>query len=244
MTNRIEFTHTSLHILAMFLMLLDHLWATLLPQYEILTCLGRIAFPIFAFLLVEGYTHTSYFKNYLKRMFIFALISEIPFNLMIVNGPIYPFHQNVMFTMCLGLLMVRLLDKLPKKYYLNIPLSILVLYLFYIIGLITFVDYHGAGLLMIGVFYLFRKRNALNILLTILLIYYINGVILGGYCYEFMIMGHRFVLVQQSLAILALIPIYLYKGKKGLSNKFIKYFNYAFYPVHMLIIYIIYNLVV
>ena len=88
----------TLHVLAMILMLCDHLWATLLPGQEWLTCIGRIAFPIFAFMIAEGFYQTSNRKKYLKRMFIFALISEIPFNLIMSSGLINPFHQNVLFT--------------------------------------------------------------------------------------------------------------------------------------------------
>lgn len=68
-----------LHILAMTLMLCDHLWATLLPGQEWLTCVGRLAFPIFAFMIAEGYAHTSNVKKYMGRLFVFALVSEIPF---------------------------------------------------------------------------------------------------------------------------------------------------------------------
>ena len=94
----------ALKILAMAFMLLDHLWATIIPDNQWMTCVGRLAFPIFAFMISEGYVHTSDFKKYAKRLLIFGLISEIPFNLMSAGGFFFPFHQNVMFTLLLGLL--------------------------------------------------------------------------------------------------------------------------------------------
>ena len=95
---------THLRIFALTLMLLDHLWATVVPGNNWMTYLGRMAFPIFAFQTAQGYIHTRDFKAYCKRLVIFALISEIPFNLMLMSSPIFPFHQNVMLTLLLGLL--------------------------------------------------------------------------------------------------------------------------------------------
>lgn len=94
----------SLRYLALALMLLDHLWATVVPGNDWMTHLGRLAFPIFAFQAAEGYYHTSNFKQYCKRLLAFALISELPFNLMVGGRWLYPFHQNVMFTLLLGLI--------------------------------------------------------------------------------------------------------------------------------------------
>lgn len=92
------FSFCSLHLLAMALMLCDHLWATLFPAQEWLTCLGRMAFPIFAFLIAEGYCHTTDIRKYLGRIFLFAVLSEVPFNLLYASSVIYPFHQNVLWS--------------------------------------------------------------------------------------------------------------------------------------------------
>lgn len=100
----------TLKLLAMALMLCDHMWATVVPGNQWMTNLGRLAFPIFAFQIAEGYARTHNFRQYLGRMFLFALISEIPFNMITGGGLLFPFHQNVMFTFCLALLMLRLAD--------------------------------------------------------------------------------------------------------------------------------------
>ena len=79
---RFDISTFVLHIIAMIFMLCDHLWATLIPGNQWLTCLGRLAFPMFAYMTVEGYFHTSNLKRYVLRLLLLAVISEIPFNLM------------------------------------------------------------------------------------------------------------------------------------------------------------------
>ena len=148
-----RFNALDLKLMAMAFMFCDHLWATLLPGQQWLTNLGRLAFPIFAFQIAEGYFCTHDFQKYLRRMFLFALISEIPFNLMTAGGLINPFHQNVMFTFCLGLLLMRFLDRMKEK-----PLTIYLLsvggtlFFGYLLGMLTFVDYYGYGILMLLTF--------------------------------------------------------------------------------------------
>lgn len=110
-----DISTAALHIIAMLFMLMDHLWATLLPAQEWLTCVGRIAFPIFAFMSVEGYFHTHNFKKYLLRMLVFAVISEIPFDLMYGGTWFYPVHQNVIWTFILGLLGIHIMETVRKK---------------------------------------------------------------------------------------------------------------------------------
>ena len=225
-----------LKLLAMALMLCDHLWATLFPYHQWLTDIGRLAFPIFAFQIVEGYCHTHDFRKYLLRMFLFALVSEIPFNLMTAGGLVNPFQQNVMFTFCIGLLMIRLLDYAKNKHWALYLLAVIgTAFLGFFLGMLTFVDYFGYGVLTVLVFYVFRDLPLgwLGILLSLL---YIHNEMMGGLMYSVRVFGHPVEFYQQGLAVLALIPISMYNGKQGPHSKTIQYLSYGFYPAHMLII--------
>ena len=221
----------ALHIIAMIFMLCDHMWATIL-DYEWLTCIGRIAFPIFAFLITEGYIHTSNINKYIKRMVIFAIITEIPFNLMVSASPIYPFHQNVLWTFVISLLTLKYLSFDNTK---NIFKSILIIILAIIIATITMCDYFGAGVMMVVGFYIFRKSKLLQLLMMI----YVNMILIQGYSYPIDIAGYTYYFPQQGFAVLSLIFIWLYNGKQGYHAKWFKIFCYAFYPLHMLILYIL-----
>lgn len=221
----------ALHIIAMIFMLCDHMWATIL-DYEWLTCLGRIAFPIFAFLITEGYIHTSNINKYIKRMVIFAIITEIPFNLMVSASPIYPFHQNVLWTFVISLLTLKYLNFDDVK---NSFKSILIILLAIIIATVTMCDYFGAGVMMVVGFYIFRKSKLLQLLMMI----YVNMILLQGYSYPIDIAGYTYYFPQQGFAVLSLIFIWLYNGKQGYHAKWFKIFCYAFYPLHMLILYLL-----
>ena len=221
----------ALHIIAMIFMLCDHMWATIL-DYEWLTCIGRIAFPIFAFLITEGYIHTSNINKYIKRMVIFAIITEIPFNLMVSASPIYPFHQNVLWTFVISLLTLKYLNFDNTK---NIFKSILIILLAIIIATVTMCDYFGAGVMMVVGFYIFRKSKLLQLLMMI----YVNMILIQGYSYPIDIAGYTYYFPQQGFALLSLIFIWLYNGKQGYHAKWFKIFCYAFYPLHMLILYIL-----
>ena len=122
--SRFELSAAALHIIAMALMLMDHLWATLLPAQDWLTCAGRLAFPIFAFMAVEGYFHTRNLKRYALRLLLFALLSEVPFDLMYGGTWFYPVHQNVIWTLLLGLLGVHLMETVRKKQKLWVSLPV------------------------------------------------------------------------------------------------------------------------
>ena len=227
---------SALKLFAMAMMLLDHLWGTGLSGQNWMTCLGRLAFPIFAFQVAEGYAHTGDFKKYLKRMFLFALVAEIPYNLMTGGWWINPFGQNVMFTFCLSLLIIRLIDKARAKHWLlGVGTAIAGAVLGYFVGMFTFVDYYGYGILMVLVFWLFRDVPW-GWLVQLAAMLYINCEMIGGLHYEVFLFGRSLLLPHQGFAVFALIPIWLYNGEQGCRSKVFQYACYAFYPVHMLLL--------
>ena len=236
-----EFTSFSLHVLAMITMLMDHAWSCLLPNWEWLTCVGRITFPIFAFMTAEGFFHTKNFKKYCGRMLAFALISEIPFDLMYNGTPIYPYHQNVMWTFLIALLGMKVMETVKQKgkLWLTVLVDALVVIVCVLLGFVGFVDYYGTGVALVFVFYFFRGRKWWCYLGQFIGMYYINVELLGGYYYPIEIFGLQIELVQQAIAMLALIPIWLYRGRQGHHSKAFQYFCYAFYPGHILALYLI-----
>ena len=244
-TRHFDLSAAALHIIAMTFMLMDHLWATLLPAQEWLTCVGRLAFPIFAFMTVEGYFHTHDLRKYLRRMLVFALLSEIPFDLMYGGTWFYPVHQNVIWTLLLGLLGIHLMEQARKKQKLTLYVLtvVLVVALGAVIGTLGMVDYYGTGVLTMFVFYLFRGRKWWCFLGQLLVLYWVNVELLGGLMYQVNILGTEIELCQQGLALLALIPIWIYRGRQGYHSRPFQYACYAFYPVHMLVIVMVLNFV-
>ena len=233
-----SFNAAMLHILAMALMLMDHLWATLFPAQEWLTCAGRLAFPIFAFMIVEGYFHTHNFKKYALRLLLFAVLSEVPFDLMYGGTWFYPVHQNVIWTLLMGLIGIHLMENVRKKR--KTPIYLLtavgVVAAGAVLGTVCMVDYYGAGVLTVFIFYFFRKRKWWCLLGQILALYWVNVELLGGLLYPLRLFGMDFEICQQGFALLALLPIWLYRGQQGCHSKLFQYICYAFYPVHMLIL--------
>ena len=239
--SKLNISSTSLHILAMALMLCDHLWAMLLPAQEWLTCIGRIAFPVFAFMIVEGYLHTHDLRRYLLRMLVWALLSEVPFDLMYGGSIFYPYHQNVLWTFLLGLLLIRMIDQGRGRLrpVFSFLLSAGIVILGFVLGYVTMIDYYGVGVLTVLTFYFFRNRNWRNRICQFLCLYILNVKVLGGYYYEIRIFGFEAKIIQQGFALLSLIPIWLYHGRQGIHSKAFQYFCYAFYPAHMLALFII-----
>lgn len=235
---RFETTSAQLHIMAMIFMLCDHIWATIVPGNDWLNCVGRIAFPIFAFLLVEGYFHTSNLKKYASRLLLFAILSEIPFNLMTGGWFFYPIHQNVMWTLLIGLILVHINEKAKGtgKLAIRIIVGIVTVFLGFFAGLLSFADYNFAGIFTILVFYFFRGKKWWNYLGQFLLLAYINAEVIGGFVYEINMLGNMVYFHRQSFALLALLPIWAYNGKQGYKNKILQSIYYGFYPIHMLIL--------
>ena len=207
--SKISLTAAQLRALALILMFIDHTGRVLFPGQLWMVCLGRLAFPIFAFQTAEGYRHTRDWGRYCLRLAVFALISEIPFNLLAYGAAIYPLRQNVMFTLLLGLVACRVYDR--NKGWALIPV--------FLATVLLCPDYGIPGVALVLLFHVFRKNQAAQLLFLAL----INclGYGLGS---------------VQSFAVLAWIPISLYRGKKGRGGKALQYGSYIFYPLHMLIL--------
>lgn len=99
----------------------------------------------------------------------------------------------------------------------------------------------GTGVFMIFVFYFFRGRKWWCLIGQIMGLYFINVEMLGGLMYPVQFLDLDFELCQQGLALLALIPIWMYKGRQGYHSKPFQYICYAFYPVHMFLLVVILN---
>jgi hypothetical protein len=211
-----------LKLIAIITMLIDHTGAVLVPSNTMLNlimrCIGRLSFPIFVFLLVEGFHHTKDVKKYLLRMGAFALISEIPFDLAFYGKVLEFNHQNIFFTLFLGLLCMYLMSIVEKKFSRNfLVMNLLNALLTLMIGIIAFImktDYDYRGIILIVAFYLFRESK----LLRGFSLLFVSGYLLG---------------YINILATASIIPITLYNGQKGKS---IKYAFYIFYPAHLLIL--------
>ena len=202
----------TLKMIAIGAMLIDHVGTVLFPQYRILRLIGRIAFPIFTYTLVEGFIHTHNVKKYMMRMGILAFISEIPFDLAFTGKVLEFGHQNVFFSLFLGLLMLYLMTKAPNEL-----CSLLYVLVILFVARCLRVDYSYYGLLMVFWYYHYRNKN----LMKIFGIAFINVFLMGG---------------SQVYALFALIPILLHNRECGPKCKG---FFYGFYPVHLLVIYFI-----
>ena len=232
----LETTAFSLHLMAMAFMLCDHLYWTVLPEREILTWIGRLAFPIFAFMIVEGYFHTRNLRNYVLRLLLWAVISEIPFDLVVESSAFAPERQNVLWTFLLGIMMIRLNEQAKDRGKMQLLTALCTLVFGYLLGLLGGVDYGGAGVLTVLVFYFFRGRKWWNFLGQAAFLYFLNRNLMYGRGYMIFLFGHGVFLWQQSFALLALLPIWLYRGKQGPHSKGLRLFYYSFYPVHLLIL--------
>ena len=239
----------TLHILAMIFMLSDHLWIIFFPNQLWLYALGRLTFPIFAFMIVEGFFRTKNRKKYLIRIFIFAIISEIPFNLfssLAIRGVImlfYPYN-NVLWTFLIALCGLNLLEEIENfknldkviRFLEKITISFISIMMAYLIKS----DYLGYGVITVFIFYFFREKNYRNIFFQTISIIILNIFIMPDYEFPFNFFGKEIFIKVQIFAIFSLPIIWLYNGKQGIHNNFIKYMFYFFYPLHLLLIVAIY----
>ncbi len=215
---------STLKCIALITMIIDHIGAVLLKNsqiillstfrgtltlYTLMRKIGRLAFPIYCFLLVEGFLHTRDRRKYGLSLFLFALISEIPWNLEHTGAVCYP-AQNVFFTLFLGYAGLCCIDRFREMRWKQLcSLTIL-----YMLAATMKADYGTAGFGFILLMYVLRNNKILQAVL--------------GTCFE----------SGGWAAGLAFIPINLYNGNRGfIRGKWMKYAFYAAYPLHILILY-------
>lgn len=241
-----------LKVVAVISMLFDHL-RYLTPEFNntFTKIMGRIAFPIFAFLISEGCVHTKNYKKYIKRLSIFSLISQIPFSIFIIgcnlkviepinSQPlwlqgfyyIYQSGLNVVFTLLLGALAIGAYSKIENKF-LKIVLPVLLCAIAELLN----TDYGAIGVLTIFAFYVLRKFNMLKLIITfilqILVLFISVKFNFAQYC-NYLI---PFIIGEM----LATILIGIYNGKLGKYK--MKYFFYIFYPAHLILISVVYFII-
>ncbi len=192
--------------------------------YMAMRIIGRLAFPIYCFLLVEGFQRTHNVKRYLGRMLLFALISEVPFDLAF-SGRLWNMqYQNVFFTLFIGLMVIaglrlvdqRLSDPETWRKLAGVGLYAVIIAAGSVLALVLKTDYSFKGILAITVLYLFRSRRKAQIWAGVIAFLLMDGL--------------------EMIAALSFLLIWFYNGARGRQNK---YFFYFFYPVHLLLLWLI-----
>ncbi len=199
-----------LKVLACILMFIDHLGAIIFINNDYLRIIGRLSFPIFAFMIVEGYFHSKDIKKYFIRLGLFAIVPQIPYTIAFGPGTL-----NIFFTLFIGLLAIFLEEKIANRF-----LKYLAVILLVIFAQVIEVDYGFYGVLLIYIFKIFRN-NFKALFFSFLIL---NLSVFNLYPFQY-------------YSIFSLIFIRLYNGQLGLRNLWVKYGFYLFYPLHILAIY-------
>ncbi len=215
-----------LKLIAIITMTIDHIGVVFgTVFYNFLRAVGRLSFPIFAYLLTEGYVHTKSFSKYFLRLLVLAIVSEVIYDYVFFDSFIYLGANNIFFTLALGLLTLFLLDKskvLINKYFkekmdlvIILPVTyFLIIIIMGLIGEFLCFSYGMLGIFVISFFYLF-KENFHLLFLSVSLITLVLG---EG---------------MQYFSLFSLILIYFYNNKLGKSCKM---FFYLYYPLHILVL--------
>jgi hypothetical protein len=218
-------------LIAIVTMVIDHVGAFLFPNILFLRVIGRLAFPLFSWLIANGAYYSKNRNKYLVRLFVFAIISQVPY--LLTGRLIHPDFQglNIFFTLFLGLLAIEIIRK-----YKSAVVFVTVVLVIGLLAEIAWVSYGLAGILSIVFFYKYFK-DFKKMLISQALIFSISSIlpqIIQLFSGSIIVIENTRVI--QSLAVFSLIFIYLYNEKPGPR---LKYIFYVFYPAHLIIIYMI-----
>ncbi len=171
--------------------------------YSLMRGVGRLAFPIFCFLIVEGFFHTRSVKKYIERMFLFALISELPFDFALKASVPFWQKQNVYFTLLIALICLWLIDQMQGRLWIQLLALAGGMYLAQALK----TDYNFKGVFLIVILYFFRDHR-------------LYQCVTGAAS-----------IAWERYAPLAFIPIFFYNGKRGLKLRYFFYFFYPVHLV-------------
>lgn len=226
----------SLKLIACITMLIDHFGHAIVPYlpvpymvelYYACRIMGRLAFPIYCFLLVEGMHHTRSPKKYILRLGVGILLAELPFDILFEGGISWA-YQSVMVTLTLGAIMLLCMQRVEKK-----GLKLLLVIPFAILAELAKCDYGSWGIVMIAVFALFDRLSMQTM-----------GILLVNACMESaMIPIFGIPMSVQLFATFAMVPIALYSGRKLSHSRTVQWAFYLFYPVHLLLLWIVFGFV-
>ncbi len=232
----------ALRVLAIVTMLIDHVGYALEPvaaghaqlkaAVTVMRLIGRIAMPIFCFLIAEGYFHTRDVRRYAGRLLLFALVSEIPFDLFGTSGAQWFrwSNQNVFFTLLLGLLAIHLFDTFALRN--RRVLALVSLLGCAALAVLFETDYNMFGVLFVFIFYCFRTQPVPKAAA-----FCVASVLLG--LFHYLSGGSLSFALILACAAFAIIPILLYNGQRGRGGKVLQFIFYAFYPAHLTLIVLI-----
>ena len=213
-----------LKIIAVISMLIDHIGAYIFPGAYWLRCIGRLAFPIFAFFIAEGMRYTRSRKRYVLTLLVFAIISQIPY------GFLREFYYlNILFTFLIAIFAIFLIENYKKNETLYMIYLLLLGSVLLFVEFLNIVDYGIFGVLLILVFYFVKdKKLSLYLGAACLVLLTLKMMLFAGFTLRSTV---------QFLSILSLLLLYFYNGNKGKVN--LKWLFYIFYPLHLLVILII-----
>ena len=220
-----------LKLIAVITMVIDHVGLYFLVGTDLyLPCryIGRLSFPIFAFLIAEGLTHTRDIKKYFCRLVGFAIVSEIPVNL-VLSGTLFSLgFCNVFFTFSFAALPVLSQTLCDEKQGISKPLKYALVAASFVVagaaGYILKCDYSIEGIALVWVFYYLREMSQLRVIAA--------GVYMALLCFG--------LSSKSPASLFALIFIFFYNGERGfVKSRGLQLAFYAFYPVHFAIIWLI-----
>ena len=199
--------------------------------YKLMRRFGRIAFPLYCFMIVEGYFHTRNVKRYAQRLFIFALISEYPFDFALHHGQKFMDKQNVYFTLLIGLLVIWTVDELLKGYT-AAQLLVMIVALFFVKALRTDYNYHGVFLieLLYITHFLSADRKGEPKQTGLMPPHFWQGACSAAYLQYY----------EKMPTPIASLLMFLYNGKRGRQPK---WFFYLYYPAHLMLLGIITHII-